>query len=77
MDGLTFIDGLTLIDGLNFIFRKRRCGWLDIPVLQHSNRINGYAAIALTKLDILDVLDEVQIGIAYKLDGQVLKGIDY
>lgn len=53
--------------------RKRRCGWLDIPVLQHSNRINGYAAIALTKLDILDVLDEVQIGIAYKLDGQVLK----
>jgi len=53
--------------------RKRRCGWLDIPVLQHSNRINGYAAIALTKLDILDTLDEVKIGVAYTLDGQTLK----
>ena len=56
--------------------RKRRCGWLDIPVLQHSNRINGYAAIALTKLDILDTLDEVKIGVAYTLDGQTLKGLD-
>ena len=54
--------------------RKRRCGWLDIPVLEHSNRINGYAAIALTKLDILDTLDEVKIGVAYKLDGVTLKG---
>jgi len=53
--------------------RKRRCGWLDIPVLQHSHRINGYAAIALTKLDILDVLDEVKIGVAYTLDGITLK----
>lgn len=53
--------------------RKRRCGWLDIPVLQHSHRINGYAAIALTKLDILDTLDEVKIGVAYKLDGTTLK----
>ena len=54
--------------------RKRRCGWLDIPVLEHSNRINGYAAIALTKLDILDTLEEVKIGVAYKLDGVTLKG---
>ena len=42
--------------------------------MQHSNRINGYAAIALTKLDILDTLDEVKIGVAYTLDGQTLKG---
>jgi len=53
--------------------RKRRCGWLDIPVLEHSNRINGYAAIALTKLDILDTLEEVKIGVAYTLDGSTLK----
>jgi len=53
--------------------RKRRCGWLDIPVLEHSHRINGYAAIALTKLDILDTLDELKIGVAYKLDGVTLK----
>lgn len=52
--------------------RKRRCGWLDIPVLQHSNRINGYAAIALTKLDILDTLDEVKIGVAYTLEEKTL-----
>ena len=38
--------------------RKRRCGWLDIPALRYSIMINGISEIALTKLDVLGVLDE-------------------
>lgn len=37
--------------------RPRRCGWLDIVILQHTAMLNGFSAIALTKLDILDVLE--------------------
>ncbi|XP_066980892.1 adenylosuccinate synthetase isozyme 1 A [Macrobrachium rosenbergii] len=45
--------------------RPRRCGWLDVVLLRHTNMVNGYSAIALTKLDILDVLKELKIGIGY------------
>ncbi|XP_071528370.1 adenylosuccinate synthetase isozyme 1 A [Panulirus ornatus] len=45
--------------------RTRRCGWLDVVLLRHTNMVNGYTAIALTKLDILDVLKEIKIGISY------------
>ncbi|RWS01665.1 adenylosuccinate synthetase-like protein [Dinothrombium tinctorium] len=50
--------------------RKRRCGWLDIVLLRYSNIINGYTAIALTKLDVLDAFDEIKIAVAYILDGK-------
>lgn len=50
--------------------RKRRCGWLDVTVLKYTAWVNGYAAIALTKLDILDELPEIKIGVSYKLKGQ-------
>uniref|UniRef100_A0A646QFK9 Adenylosuccinate synthetase n=1 Tax=Hemiscolopendra marginata TaxID=943146 RepID=A0A646QFK9_9MYRI len=52
--------------------RKRRCGWLDIMVLKHTHMVNGYSAIALTKLDILDVFDEIKIGKAYQKNGEIL-----
>lgn len=52
--------------------RKRRCGWLDTALLRYSTMINGYTAIALTKLDILDTLKEVKIGVEYLLDGKIL-----
>ena len=52
--------------------RKRRCGWLDIPLLQYTSMVNGYTAVALTKLDILDDLDEIQIGIKYLKNGQTM-----
>ncbi len=42
--------------------RKRRCGWLDVVVLNYSNLLNGYSSINLTKLDVMDGLDEVKIG---------------
>lgn len=52
--------------------RKRRCGWLDIPVLRHTHMVNGYTAVALTKLDILDVLPEIKVGVSYRLNGKEL-----
>ena len=53
--------------------RKRRCGWLDIPLLKHTNMVNGYHAIALTKLDILDKFNEIKIGVNYVKNGENLK----
>ncbi|KAG9344841.1 hypothetical protein JZ751_010530 [Albula glossodonta] len=50
--------------------RKRRCGWLDLVILRYAHMINGFTALALTKLDILDVLDEIKVGVAYKLNGK-------
>uniref|UniRef100_A0A4W3K5Y1 Adenylosuccinate synthetase n=1 Tax=Callorhinchus milii TaxID=7868 RepID=A0A4W3K5Y1_CALMI len=52
--------------------RKRRCGWLDLVLLKYAHMINGFTALALTKLDILDVFQELKIGIAYKVDGNVI-----
>mmetsp|Transcript_2255 Transcript_2255/g.2645 ORF Transcript_2255/g.2645 Transcript_2255/m.2645 type:complete len:246 (+) Transcript_2255:2-739(+) len=46
--------------------RKRRCGWFDAALMKYSHMINGYTSINITKLDILDDLDEVKIAYAYK-----------
>src|ERR1700722_2127262 len=51
--------------------RPRRCGWLDIPMLRYSNQVNGAEWQVITKLDVLDELEEIPICIAYELDGQV------
>uniref|UniRef100_A0A673V503 Adenylosuccinate synthetase n=1 Tax=Suricata suricatta TaxID=37032 RepID=A0A673V503_SURSU len=50
--------------------RKRRCGWLDLMILRYAHMVNGFTALALTKLDILDALDEIKVGISYKLNGK-------
>lgn len=52
--------------------RNRRCGWIDMILLKYTCIINGYTAISLTKLDILDVFDEIKIGISYKQNGEKL-----
>jgi len=52
--------------------RPRRCGWLDIPVLRYSHLINDYSSINLTKLDILSELDEIKIGIEYRINGKAI-----
>ncbi len=52
--------------------RPRRCGWLDIVLLRHSVRVNGFTNIAVTKLDVLDTLDEIKICTGYKFKGKVL-----
>ncbi|MAA98147.1 MAG: adenylosuccinate synthase [Stappia sp.] len=50
--------------------RKRRCGWFDAVLVRQSCCINGIHGIALTKLDVLDGLDEIKICVAYELDGK-------
>ncbi|MDC0215579.1 adenylosuccinate synthase [Candidatus Pelagibacter sp.] len=54
--------------------RKRRCGWFDGVLVRQTIKISGIDGIALTKLDVLDELDEIKICIQYELDG---KKIDY
>ena len=54
--------------------RKRRCGWFDAVLVRQAVALNGIHGLALTKLDVLDGLDEIKIVVAYKLDG---KTIDY
>jgi adenylosuccinate synthase len=51
--------------------RPRRCGWLDIPLLRYSNQVNGAEWLVITKMDVLDELDEIPICIGYEIDGQV------
>ncbi|MFN4986490.1 MAG: adenylosuccinate synthase [Ignavibacteria bacterium] len=53
--------------------RKRRCGWLDIPALRYSIMINGISEIALTKLDVLGVLDEIRVCTGYEVDGKTAR----
>jgi len=52
--------------------RKRRCGWLDIPLLRYTHQVNGYSSLNLTKLDVLSDLDEIKIGVEYEVDGTPL-----
>lgn len=53
--------------------RPRRCGWLDLVALRYTVMINGIQEIALTKLDVLDDLDELNICTDYEIDGKKLK----
>jgi adenylosuccinate synthase len=52
--------------------RPRRCGWFDAFATRYAADINGFSSVALTKLDVLDALDEVKVCTGYKLDGQEL-----
>ncbi|HWJ45803.1 MAG TPA: adenylosuccinate synthase, partial [Gaiellaceae bacterium] len=47
--------------------RKRKCGWLDLVALRYAVRLNGITSLALTKLDVLSALPEVQVCVAYRL----------
>lgn len=50
--------------------RKRRCGWFDAVIGRYAVRINGLDCLAITKLDVLDDLEEIKVCVAYQLDGQ-------
>ena len=54
--------------------RPRRCGWFDAVVVRKAVKVCGISGIALTKLDVLDGLDEIKVCVRYRLDG---KEIDY
>lgn len=52
--------------------RPRRCGWLDLVVVRYTNMINGYTGLAITKIDVLDDLEEIKVAVGYKIDGKLL-----
>jgi adenylosuccinate synthase len=50
--------------------RRRRCGWFDGVIGRYAVEVNGLDCLAITKLDVLDELDEIQVCVAYELDGE-------
>ena len=50
--------------------RRRRCGWFDAVIGRYAVRINGLDCLAITKLDVLDELEEIQVCVAYKVNGE-------
>lgn len=58
--------------------RERRCGWIDLPQLRYSIMINGVTDIALTKLDVLNDFDEINVCTSYKLsNGSITENLPY
>jgi adenylosuccinate synthase len=53
--------------------RPRRCAWFDAVVVRHSVRINGLDTLAVTKLDVLDELDEIKVCTGYTFEGETLR----
>ena len=53
--------------------RPRRCGWFDGAALRRAVQINGITGLAVMKLDVLDGLDTIKLGVGYKMDGKELK----
>ncbi len=74
---LTDYTGETLCDrGAEFgttTGRQRRCGWFDGVIGRYAVRINGIDCLAITKLDVLDELDEIQVCVAYRIDGEEVR----
>lgn len=50
--------------------RRRRCGWFDAVIGRYAVRINGLDCLAITKLDVLDEMDEINVCVAYEVDGE-------
>lgn len=57
--------------------RPRRCGWLDIPLLDYAIKINGVTQIAMTKVDVLEGTESVSYADSYSVNGSVIKGIPF
>lgn len=50
--------------------RARRCGWLDLLVVEHAARLNGLTQFAVTKLDVMNGLKKIKVAVAYDIDGR-------
>jgi adenylosuccinate synthase len=55
--------------------RPRRCGWFDAFATRYAAEINGFSSVALTKLDVLDTLDEIKVCTGYKFDGKACESL--
>jgi adenylosuccinate synthase len=52
--------------------RPRRCGWFDAVIARYSTRLNGFTSLAVTKLDVLDTLEEIKICTGYEYKGKMI-----
>ena len=57
--------------------RPRRTGWFDATVVRYAVMLNGFDALALTKLDVLDEFDEIKVATGYRHRGELLDGMPY
>ena len=55
--------------------RPRRCGWFDAFATRYAAEINGFSAVALTKLDVLDALEEIKVCVGYELNGKKCESV--
>ncbi len=53
--------------------RPRRCGWFDAVATRYAAELNGFDSVALTKLDVLDELDEIKVCVGYRLNGKAIQ----
>ena len=52
--------------------RPRRCGWFDVPLLRYTAEVNGFDSLMITKLDVLDDLEQIPVCVAYEVAGEVI-----
>lgn len=57
--------------------RARRCGWFDGAALKRSVQLNGISGLCITKLDVLDGLPTIQLGVGYRIDGEFTELLPY
>lgn len=57
--------------------RPRRCGWMDLVALQYACMLNGCTQIVMTKADVLDAFDQLDVCTAYKINGKETKEIPF
>ena len=53
--------------------RGRRCGWLDLVVVEHASRLCGFTSLGITKIDVLNDIPELPVCVAYEIDGEEVK----
>ena len=57
--------------------RPRRCGWIDLPQLRYTIMVNGVTQIVMTKIDVLNVFEEIQAAVGYKIDDAETQELPY
>ena len=50
--------------------RPRRCGWFDVPMIRYTAQVNGFDTMVITKLDVLDQLEQIKVCVGYRSDGK-------
>ena len=57
--------------------RPRRCGWIDLPQLKYTIAINGVTQLCITKIDVLDHFDTLDVATHYRIDGETTDELPY